>query len=127
MTDQDLMVSLMDRLKYSLNSQNPLSLTWEKNRLPAPTDNTIKLGSTCKRFINGKIMPAAVKPATVADPRQTRIMAAISQPRTSGWIGQPCNTAAISLLTPLAEKTSFKAPAPATISRITATSFTASS
>ena len=81
MMDQDRIVSLIERLKYSLKSQKPPSLTWEKKRLPAPTDRTIRLGSTCKRFVNGNMMPAAVRPATVADPRQTRMIAAISQPR----------------------------------------------
>src|ERR1700738_5298595 len=84
-TDHDRMVSLIDRLKYSLNIQKPPSLTCEKARLPAPIDNTIRLG-----FIVGLFktmfdtIPAAVKPATVAEPRLTRIMAAISQPKTSG-------------------------------------------
>src|SRR5579863_3760790 len=54
-TDQDRIVSLMDKLKYSLNIQKPPSLTCEKKRLPAPTDKTIRLGSTCIRTIRGKI------------------------------------------------------------------------
>ena len=73
----------------------------------------MRLGSTCSLFINGRMMLAAVSPATVADPRQIRMIAAISQPNTSGWIGQSCNTVAISWLTPLAVNTSFSAPAPA--------------
>jgi phosphoserine aminotransferase len=35
----------------------------------------------------GYIIPAAVNPAIVADPTQTRIMAAINQPKTNGGIG----------------------------------------
>src|ERR1700722_17038484 len=61
MMDQDRMVSFMERLKYSLNIQKPPSLTWEKKRLPAPTDNTIRLGSTCMRVISGRMRPAAVR------------------------------------------------------------------
>ncbi len=113
MTDQDRIVSLIERLKYSLKSQNPPSLTYgRRTGSRAPTDNTIRLGSTCNRVVNGKMMPAAVSPATVADPRQTRIMAAMSQPSTRGGTGQPCNISAISPLTPLAEKTLFQRPPP---------------
>ena len=39
-TDHDRIVSFIDKMKYSLNIQNPLSLTWEKKRLHAPTDST---------------------------------------------------------------------------------------
>ena len=44
--DHDLKVSFILRLKYSLYSQKPESLTCENIRLPAPTANTIKLGFT---------------------------------------------------------------------------------
>src|SRR5665213_636952 len=80
-TDQDRIVSLIDKLKYSLNSQKPPSFTCEKARLPAPIASTIKLGlidGSCSTI--AETIPAAVRPATVADPRLTRIIAAISQP-----------------------------------------------
>ncbi len=83
-TDQDLRVSLIERLKYSLHSQNPPSLTWENIRLPAPTDSTMRLGLTCEWVMSGRMMPAVVSPATVAEPRQTLMMAAITQPRIRG-------------------------------------------
>lgn len=52
-TDQDLMVSMMLRLKYSLNSQKPGSLTCEKITLPEPTAITISSGLTPVVAIRG--------------------------------------------------------------------------
>ena len=40
MIDQVLMVCPTVRPKYSLTSQNPASLTWEKNSEPAPMART---------------------------------------------------------------------------------------
>ncbi len=87
MTDQDRIVSEILRLKYSLKSQKPPSFTCENIKLPAPILNTIKLGSTPPPATKGYIIPAAVNPAIVAEPTQTRIMAAINQPKTKGGIG----------------------------------------
>ena len=39
-SDHDLMLSPTETLKYSLMSQNPASLTWEKNTDPAPIAST---------------------------------------------------------------------------------------
>ena len=78
------MVSLNERLKYSLKSQKPASFTWENMRLPAPVANTIRLGFTPVVAINGATMPAVVKPATVADPRHTLMMAAMLQAASKG-------------------------------------------
>src|SRR5258705_10877813 len=89
-SDHERMVSLMERLKYSLNIQKPASFTWENIRLPAPMARTIRLGSTPVLLITGNTMPAAVKPATVADPTQTRMIAAINQPSTRGLMERPC-------------------------------------
>ena len=105
----------MDRLKYSLKSQKPESFTWEKKRLPAPTDNTIKFGSVPVAKTNGAIIPAEVNPATVAEPTATRIAAAISQPSNNGGSANPLSISASALLMPPSAKTYFKAPAPATI------------
>src|SRR5690606_32995384 len=41
-SDHDLIVSMMLRLKYSLNIQKPLSFTCENMRLPAPMESTIR-------------------------------------------------------------------------------------
>ena len=82
--DHERMVSLILKLKYSLKSQKPVSFTCENSRLPAPTDRTIKLGLTLYPPINGARIPAVVKPATVAEPKHTRIMAAINQAKISG-------------------------------------------
>ena len=82
--DQVRNVSLKLRLKYSLQSQKPESLTCDNNRLPAPTASTIKLGLACVDASAGAMMPAAVNPATVADPMLTRMTAAINQPSSNG-------------------------------------------
>src|SRR6185312_4524255 len=61
-------VSFIERLKYSLNNQKPESFTCEQARLPAPIESTIRFGLTPLLIITGAIMPAVVKPATVAEP-----------------------------------------------------------
>ena len=86
--DQDLKVSFSEILKYSLNIQKPGSFICENIRLPAPIDSTIKQGSTLKLLSIGAIMPAVVKPATVAEPKQTLIEAEISHARTNGFIAR---------------------------------------
>lgn len=77
-------VSAMLNPKYSLNIQKPVSLTWEHIRLPAPTESTIKAGETCMETINGCTIPAAVSPATVAEPTDILITVATSQPKNKG-------------------------------------------
>src|SRR5437764_718053 len=77
-TLQVFSVSLTVKLKYSLNNQNPESFTCENIRLPAPVAKTIRLGLIDDPTISGATMPAAVRPATVAEPRHTRINAAIN-------------------------------------------------
>ncbi len=121
------MVSFIDKLKYSLKSQNPPSLTCEKARLPAPIDKTIKLGliEGSRKTIDDNI-PAAVKPATVAEPKLIRMMAAMSHPKTSGCKLALCKMAVILLLTPLSVSTCLKAPEPAMMSNMSEMSFTAS-
>lgn len=81
---QDFIVCLMLKLKYSLNSQKPLSFTCDSIKLPEPTANTIKLGSVLVAATTGAMMPAVVKPATVADPIAIRIIALMSHPNKSG-------------------------------------------
>ena len=44
----------------------------EQNTLPAPTANTISSGEVAPPVAKGDTIPAAVSPATVADPRDTR-------------------------------------------------------
>lgn len=89
MTVQLFKVSLTERLKYSLNSQKPLSFTWDNIKLPDPIANTISSGLTPAPCIRGKTIPAAVKPATVAEPTQTLITVAINQAKTKGEIEDP--------------------------------------
>ena len=82
--DQDKNVCLRDRLKNSLNIQKPVSLTWENIRLPAPTANTINSGDVPVMDNRGNTIPAAVSPATVAEPRVTLNKAATAQPAIKG-------------------------------------------
>src|SRR5260221_13496671 len=96
-SDHDRIVSFIERLKYSLNNQKPPSFTCENSRLPAPTERTIMLGSTCIRYINSKMMPSAVSPATEADPRQTWMIASSNQCNTYDRTSYPCNIPPISL------------------------------
>ena len=111
-TDQVLRVSLNDKLKYSLNIQKPGSFTCENIRLPAPVANTMRLGFTPVVAINGATIPAVVKPATVADPKQTRIIAAMLHAANNGCTFIPCNPCAIWLLIPVSVNICFKPPAP---------------
>ena len=82
--DQDKNVCLSERLKNSLNIQKPVSLTWENIRLPAPTANTISSEDVPVIDSNGNTMPAAVSPATVAEPSVTLNKAATAQPAIKG-------------------------------------------
>src|SRR5690606_17244935 len=84
MTDQERIVSRMVNPKNSLNIQNPGSLTWENMRLPAPVASTINSGLVFVDVINGSAIPAVVRPATVADPNDTRIAAAIPHTNSNG-------------------------------------------
>ena len=77
-------MSLIDRLKYSLNIQKPGSLTWDNIKLPDPTANTISSGLTPVISTIGRTIPAVVRPATVADPIETLTIDAINQPKISG-------------------------------------------
>ena len=60
-------VSLIDKLKYSLNIQNPASLTCEAIKLPAPVARTINAGLAEPATIIGVTRPAVVNAATVAE------------------------------------------------------------
>ena len=82
-------VSLTVKLKYSLNNQKPASFTWESIKLPEPIANTINSGLTSELEINGKTIPAAVKPATVAEPTQTLITVAINHANINGDTKDP--------------------------------------
>src|SRR5476651_573223 len=87
MTVQVLKVSRIVKPKYSLNIQNPVSLTCESIRLPAPTDSTINSGEV-PEWIKGITRPAVVKAATVAEPNVIRSKAAITHPSSRGGIDQ---------------------------------------
>ena len=84
----DKNVCFNERLKNSLNIQNPVSLICEPKTLPVPTANTINSGDTAPETTNGATTPAAVIPATVADPIVTRNKAVTIQANTNGGICQ---------------------------------------
>ena len=83
-SDHERNVSLMLKLKYSLNIQKPESFTCENIRLPAPKAITIKFGLTADCSTIGIITVAAVSAAIVADPIHILMIAAINQPRIRG-------------------------------------------
>ena len=114
------MVSPMVRLKYSLNSQNPGSLTCEKITLPDPTAITINSGLTPVVAISGAAIPPAVIAATVAEPSAIRSTAAIDQAINSGERLVACIIEAMYLSTPLSTSTCLNAPPPPMISSIMA-------
>src|SRR5690242_15868684 len=60
-----LIASTTERSKYSLNSQNPGSLTWEKAIEPQQTASTIISGCTPPPARSGSTTPEAVTTATV--------------------------------------------------------------
>ena len=74
-------VSLILIPKYSLNIQKPVSFTWEHIKLPAPIESTISSGLTPELMTKGCTIPAAVKPATVAEPNAMRIIVALANLR----------------------------------------------
>ncbi len=77
--------------------------------------NTINSGETEGSETRGSTIPAAVIAATVADPTDTRIAAAMSQARRRGdALDWRSNSPRYSLI-PLATKISFRLPAPAII------------
>ena len=54
-----------------MNIQKPESLICEPNTLPAPTASTISSGEAAPVATSGETTPAAVMPATVAEPIDT--------------------------------------------------------
>src|SRR3954471_16558538 len=84
-TDQLLIVCPTVIPKYSLTSQKPASLTWEKNSEPAPTASasSATVGRSSPSA-SGPARPAAGMVATVAEPVASRMPTATSQPSTSG-------------------------------------------
>lgn len=91
---QDKRVCLSERLKNSLNIQKPESLMCEPKTLPAPTASTMSSGLTAPT-INGDTMPAAVIPATVAEPIVILNNAVITQANKIGDIFHSDENAAI--------------------------------
>src|SRR5690606_4374629 len=68
--------------KYSFTSQNPASLTWDRNSDPAPIASATRAPCTgSSSTTRGATMPAAEMVATVAEPVATRMPTAMSQPR----------------------------------------------
>lgn len=74
------------KLKYSLNIQNPGSLTCEAKTLPDDVAKTINSGLTPDAATKGKTIPDAVVIATVAEPTAVLKSAAIIQASTIGEI-----------------------------------------
>ena len=77
--------------------------------------------------INSATIPPAVSAATVADPTEVLITAAINHAINNGDISEPWIKLPIYVPNPLSIKICFKTPPPATTSKIIAIVFTASS
>ena len=90
-----LNVSLIDKLKYSLNSQNDASLTCVIVLLPAAVAKTISTGLTSNVWINGPTIPAAVIADTTPVPVAIQITAVISHAIINGLMDVFCITPAI--------------------------------
>src|SRR5215218_8664793 len=85
-TVQEIKVCRSDKPRNSLNIQKPESLMCEPNTLPAPTANTINSAEAVPELTNGATTPAAVIPATVAEPTVTRSKAVPTHAKTNGCI-----------------------------------------
>src|SRR6186997_1176873 len=121
-TDQDLIVSPTVRPKYSLTSQNPASLTCEKNSDPQPMASTSSARWLADRLgASGATMPAAVMVATVADPVPSRMSTATSQPSTSTEMLTPSAQSLMTLPTPASIKVCLNPPPAATMRLMLAT------
>lgn len=60
----------------------------EPKTLPAPTANTINSGEAPPSNRSGETMPAAVRPATVAEPKDIRNKAVMTHANKYGFIFQ---------------------------------------
>ena len=85
-TVQDKNVCFNVKPKNSLNIQKPESLMCDPKTLPVPTASTISSGETPLLAISGVKIPAAVNPATVAEPMVTRSNAVMTQANNRGGI-----------------------------------------
>src|SRR5687767_246820 len=119
-TVHDRKVCLRDRLKNSLNIQKPESFICEPKTLPDPTASTISSGDTRPAETSGVTTPAAVIPATVAEPIATLSSAVITQANTSGGICHFSLNEAMYLSVPLSCSTCLKIPPAVMINNMTA-------
>jgi hypothetical protein len=111
-----LIVSPTVSPKYSLTSQNPASLTWEKNSDPHPMASTSRARWLADRLgASGATMPAAVMVATVAEPVPRRMSTATSHPRTSTEMLTPSAQSLMTLPTPASMRVCLKPPPAATM------------
>lgn len=85
-TVHDKKVCFNESPKNSLNIQKPESLICDPKTLPAPTASTISSGDTTPDATSGVTTPAAVIPATVAEPITTLKKAVTTHPKISGGI-----------------------------------------
>src|SRR3569833_2204357 len=120
-TDQVLIVSPTLIPKYSLTSQKPASLTWEKNSDPEPMASTSSaVWEVLMPVARGATMPDAEIVAMVAEPVARRMPTATSQPRTSAEMFTPSVVWLIVLATPESIRVCLKPQPAPTIRRIPA-------
>ncbi len=105
-------VSFILKSKYSLNIQNPASLTCEQKTLPAPIARTISEIFTSLDSINGNTMPTDDSAETVEDPSAKRKIAVANQAKIIGDISVPWNNLDIVSPTPPSISTCLNTPPP---------------
>lgn len=122
--DQVFKVSPTLKPKYSLMSQKPASLRWERNMDPAPmaiTSNVVAIGLACIIDMALLRIPAVVRIETVAEPVAIRTNAAIIQPSRKMDMLECSTKVPMILLIPVETSTPLKPPPAPTIRRIPAT------
>src|SRR3954464_13551848 len=107
--DQDLMVWPTEKPKYSLTSQNPASLTWEKNTEPEPmASTTSEVSPVLSLRSKLTIRAEAVIVATVAEPGARGTMTARSQASSSAEMLAPWAQSASRVPMPVSISTCLK-------------------
>ena len=116
-TDHVERVVFTSILKSDPTSQNPESFTCDRMSDPDPVARTSISGRTPMDTAIGARIPDATAMATVADPMETRTVAASAHARTSGGMCVPIASVTAACAAPEARRTPLNPPAAARITR----------
>lgn len=105
-------VSFIVSPKYSLNIQNPASLTCEQKILPAPIASTTSDKLASDDCSNGNTIPTDEIADTVVDPSAILSSAAASHAKTIGDMFVPSNRLEMASPTPPSIRICLKVPPP---------------